>query len=157
MMYSIAIFNICIKKKLINKEVFLIMKGLLLTRDGMEIVLKEIEVSEGKNQLEDMQNYIGGYIEIPYIKKIFNDNEILVILNEEGKLLDLEPTCILKKDEQIYDTFNGNVLFLSAEGENIIGLNKKQINIIKNEIQLVSDFVIKNNENIITLATLELD
>ena len=157
MMYSIAIFNICIKKKLINKEVFLIMKGLLLTRDGMEIVLKEIEVSEGKNQLEDMQNYIGGYIEIPYIKKIFNDNEILVILNEEGKLLDLELTCILKKDEQIYDTFNGNVLFLSAEGENIIGLNEKQISIIKNEIQLVSNFVIKNNENIITLATLELD
>ena len=157
MMYSIAIFNICIKKKLINKEVFLIMKGLLLTRDGMEIVLKEIEVSEGKNQLEDMQNYIGGYIEIPYIKKIFNDNEILVILNEEGKLLDLELTCILKKDEQIYDTFNGNVLFLSAKGENIIGLNEKQISIIKNEIQLVSNFVIKNNENIITLATLELD
>lgn len=133
------------------------MKGLLLTREGQKIVLKEIEVSEGENQLKDIQNCIGGHMEIPYIKKIFNDNEILVILNEEGKLLNLEPTCILKKDEQIYDTLNGNVLFLSADGENIIGLNEKQINIIKNEIELDSDFVIKNNENIITLASLELD
>ena len=133
------------------------MKGLLLTREGQKIVLKEIEVSEGENQLKDMQNYIGGHIEIPYIKKIFNDNEILVILNEEGKLLNLEPTCILKKDEQIYDTLNGNVLFLGEESENIIGLNEKQINIIKNEINLESTFYINDNENIITLASLELD
>lgn len=133
------------------------MKGLLLTRDGMEIVLKEIEVSEGKDQLKDIQDYIGGYMEIPYIKKIFNDNEILVILNEEGKLLNLEPTCILKKDEQVYDTLNGNVLFLGDEGENIAGLSEEQINIIKNEINLESTFYINDNENIITLASLELD
>lgn len=133
------------------------MKGLLLTREGQKIVLKEIEVSEGKDQLKDIQDYIDGYMEIPYIKKIFNDNEILVILNEEGKLLNLEPTCILKKDEQVYDTLNGNILFLSAEGENIIGLNEKQINIIKNEINLESTFYINDNENIITLASLELD
>lgn len=133
------------------------MKGLLLTREGQKIVLKEIEVSEGENQLKDMQELCGGHIEIPYIKKIFNDNEILVILNEEGKLLDLEPTCILKKDEQIYDTLNGNALFLGEESENIIGLNEKQINIIKNEINLESTFYINDNENIITLASLELD
>lgn len=133
------------------------MKGLLLTREGQKIVLKEIEVSEGENQLKDIQNCIGGHMEIPYIKKIFNDNEILVILNEEGKLLDLEPTCILKKDEQIYDTLNGNALFLGEESENIIGLNEKQINIIKNEINLESTFYINDNENIITLASLELD
>lgn len=133
------------------------MKGLLLTREGQKIVLKEIEVSEGKDQLKDIQDYIGGYMEIPYIKKIFNDNEILVILNEEGKLLNLEPTCILKKDEQVYDTLNGNVLFLGDEGENIAGLSEEQINIIKNEINLESTFYINDNENIITLASLELD
>ena len=133
------------------------MKGLLLTREGQKIVLKEIEVLEGKDQLKDIQNYIGGYMEIPYIKKIFNDNEILVILNEEGKLLNLEPTCILKKGEQIYDTLNGNVLFLGDEGENIAGLSEEQINIIKNEINLESTFYINDNENIITLASLELD
>ena len=130
------------------------MKGLLLTREGQKIVLKEIEVSEGENQLKDIQNCIGGHMEIPYIKKIFNDNKILVILNDEGKLLN--PSCIVKKDEQICDTLNGNVLFLSADGEDIVGLSEEQINIIKNEIQLVT-FYINSNGDTITLASLELD
>ena len=133
------------------------MKGLLLTRESVGVVLKEVEISEGENQLKDMQNYIGGHMEIPYIKKIFNDNEILVILNEEGKLLDLEPTCVTIKDETMHDSLNGNVLFLSAEGEDIVGLNEKQINIIRQEINLESTFYINDNGDTITLATLELD
>ena len=134
------------------------MQGLIikLNDNKNKIEILEVEIDKDR-ELESLQQIVGGNIEIPYINKRLSENEILTIVNEEGKFLDLEPTCILKKGEQIYDTLNGNVLFLSAEGENIIGLNEKQINIIKNEINLESTFYINDNENIITLASLELD
>lgn len=46
------------------------------------------EEREIKNELEDLQEIVGGYIEIPFLSREFNDNKIDVIINEEGKFIE---------------------------------------------------------------------
>jgi len=48
----------------------------------------ELKEKEINNTLEDLQKIVEGYIEIPYLSEVFNKNEIDIIINEEGKLID---------------------------------------------------------------------
>ena len=57
------------------------MKVLVLSNNKFEV--KEIE-----NTLEELQAIVGGYIEIPFLSRVFADNGIDVIINEEGKLIE---------------------------------------------------------------------
>lgn len=106
-------------------------------------ILEEKEISNG---LEALQEIVDGYIEVPFLSPVFNDNEIDVIINEEGKLIEgLEPEIAIIKRETntILDIVYGNCIFAShnAEGDTI-GLNEEQIKIIKD--MLKSDIVLHN-------------
>jgi hypothetical protein len=98
--------------------------------------LKEKEID---NTLETLQEIVGGYIEIPFLSQVFFENDIDIIINEEGKLIEgLRPeiAVIKKGTNNILDLVYGTCIFASHDeyGETI-GLNVKQVGIIINELK----------------------
>lgn len=109
------------------------MKALVLSNNKLEV--KEID-----NTLEELQKIVGGYIEIPYLLKRFKDNNIDVIVNEEGKFIDgLKPSIAVLdgETEQILDIIYGACVFVSHDDEgNTIALNEEQMKIVVRELQM---------------------
>ena len=66
--------------------------------------------------LENLQKYVGGYIEVVRIGT-FNDQEVVLICNEEGKLRGLEPNFEIPDDIVV-----GDVVFCQAKDEELVGL-----------------------------------
>lgn len=99
----------------------------------------KLEVKEIENTLENLQSIVGGYIEIPFLGGIFNENKINVIINEEGKFIeDLKPEIAMidVNTNQILDVVYGNCIFASHDmhGETI-SLNEEQIKIVMEELK----------------------
>ena len=102
----------------------------------------ELKVKEIENSLENLQKIVGGYIEMPYISKVFIQNGIDMVINEEGKYMDdLEPQIAIlgKVNNQILDLIYGNCIFVSHDdnGETI-GLNDEQIKVVMEELKYVA-------------------
>lgn len=107
------------------------MKVLVLENGNLEE--KEIE-----NTLESLQEIVGGWIEIPFLSRRFADEGIDVIINEEGKLIGLEPQiAVLQRGTfELVDLVAGNCIFASHdEYGDTIGLTDKQIKVIKEELR----------------------
>ena len=117
------------------------MKVLVLT-DG-EFTTKEIG-----NNLEDLQNIVGGYIEIPFLSQKFLEHDIDIIINEEGKFIEgMTPEiAVMKKGTNtILDLVMGNCIFASHDEEgNTISLNDKQTKIVMEELK--TDILLSNKE-----------
>ena len=115
----------------------------VLTLSSNELKEKEI-----KNTLEELQEIVGGYIEIPFLSRVFNDNKIDVIINEEGKFIEgLRPEIAVIKGNQILDVVYGNCIFASHDHEgNTTELNEEQIKIIKNELKMEVILTLPNTE-----------
>ena len=113
----------------------------------------ELKVQEIGNELEDLQKIVDGYIEIPFLSKKFFEEEfeeeIDVIINEEGKLIDgMKPEIAIVNEKQgnIVDIIYGNCIFASHDEEgNTVGLNEKQVEIVKNELETVIELMSKKN------------
>lgn len=100
-----------------------------------------LEVKEITNKLGSLQEIVGGYIEIPFLSKRFFENEIDMIINEEGKFIEGLKAEIAVIDESrgaIVDLVYGNCIFAShdEEGETI-SLNEEQIKIVKEELETI--------------------
>lgn len=99
----------------------------------------KLEEREINNTLEELQKIVGGYIEIPYLSDVFAENEIDVIINEEGKFIDgLKPeiAVLSKGTNRVLDIVYGNCIFASHDEEgNTTELNDSQKEIIKNELK----------------------
>ena len=100
----------------------------------------QLEVQEIESNLESLQAIVGGYIEVPLLCNMFKNNNIDVIINEEGKYIDgLKPsiTLISGKTKQILDIIYGNCIFASHDehGETI-GLNEEQMKIVMRELNM---------------------
>lgn len=107
------------------------MKVLVLSNGVFEE--KEIE-----NTLEALQEIVGGWIEIPFISEKLYEEGIDIIINEEGKLIGLEPqiAIVQKGKNKILDLVMGNCIFASHDEEgNTIGLNDRQIKVIEEELK----------------------
>lgn len=108
-----------------------------------------LEEKEIENTLENLQKIVGGWIEIPYISHRFAEEVIDVIINEEGKMIGLEPqiAVVRKDDNKILDLVMGNCIFASHDEEgNTVELTDKQIKIIKEELKyeaIVSNMIVK--------------
>lgn len=100
----------------------------------------ELEVKDIENTLEALQKIVGGYIEIPFLSKIFYQNEIDIIINEEGKMIEgLKPEIAILENgsNKVLDVVMGNCLFASHDDEgNTVGLTDKQIEIVENELKM---------------------
>ena len=108
--------------------------------------MKVLVLSDGKftekeidNQLEELQKIVGGYIEIPFLSEVFNNNGIDVIINEEGKFIDgLKPeiTVIYGETGRVLDIIYGNCIFASHDQEgNTTELNEEQKKIVMEELK----------------------
>ena len=125
------------------------MKALVLTKNNFE-------VREIKGELEDLQNIVGGYIEIPYLSKVFHDNGIDTIINEEGKFIeDCKPSiaiidCITR---QIVDVVHGNCIFVSHDDEGeTIELTEEQIAVVLEELEMDIALAYNDGNKYITRA-----
>lgn len=91
----------------------------------MRIVVKKVgqkpEVIEIENELHEMQEIVGGYIETFE----FGFYNILCVCNEEGKLKGLLPNFIFNGDVIV-----GDVFFCSAGYDDFESLNDEQIEFI---------------------------
>ena len=109
------------------------MKVLVLSNNKFEV--KEIE-----NTLEELQAIVGGYIEIPFLSRVFADNGIDVIINEEGKFIeDCKPQIAIVDGEtkQILDVVHGNCIFASHNEEgDTTELTKEQMKVVMQELQM---------------------
>ena len=90
----------------------------------MKVVIKKAgqkpEVKEIKGELHEMQEIVGGHLEVI---GIFDG--IFCVLNEEGKLIGLPANFALA-----YDVIVGDVFFCSVSGEDFASLNDMQIDTI---------------------------
>lgn len=73
----------------------------------------EREVVEIENTLEALQEAVGGYIE-----PVYRPNEIVMLVNEEGNLIGLEPNIF---------GLVGNILVVHNGGEDFISLSDDEI------------------------------
>lgn len=48
----------------------------------------ELKAQDIGTGLEELQKIVGGYIEIPFLSRVFRDNAIDMIINEEGKFIE---------------------------------------------------------------------
>ena len=118
------------------------MKALKITTDD-EIFAVDVP------GLKAMQEHVGGYIEIirPYLLGGLNvpqSKSLIMICNEEGKLLGLEENEIASDlYDSIYDSIAGDVLIMAegfVDGEpDIVGLNNEQIEALCNEFESIYD------------------
>lgn len=112
----------------------------------------KFETREIKGTLEDFQSIVDGYIEIPFICNDFIDNNIDVIINEEGKLIDgMNPEIVLVDDftGDSVDIVFGNCIFVGNDNEgNNISITDEQIKFVKDALR---EFGILNNGQFIRL------
>ena len=74
--------------------------------------------------LESLQNYVDGYIEILPLG-VFCDQDVIMICNEEGKLRHLEENFVLTSMGSflpVEDVIVGDVIFAATKDEEIVGL-----------------------------------
>jgi hypothetical protein len=92
--------------------------------DNMEKDIKVVVVNVGEqpevkvvpNKLETFQSIVGGYIEV------IRFGSCLCVLNEEGKLDNLEPNFTVPNDVIV-----GNVVFVGNDGEDFCSLSDGEI------------------------------
>lgn len=123
------------------------MKVLVLNNNNFEV--KEIE-----NTLENLQKIVGGYIEVPFLSRVFNDNGIDIIINEEGKFIeDCKPEIAIVDGEtkQVLDVVHGNCIFASHNEEgDTIGLTEKQLAIVLQELKMDVTLTYPNGKEFVT-------
>ena len=86
-----------------------------------------------------------------YVKKL-QENNIDIVLDEELKLT-YKPqlNIVIENDEQkIVDILVGNVLFVGVDGEDWVGLNKEQIDIVNSLLNSNMSYMILDNKIINT-------
>ena len=93
------------------------------------------------NDLKSMQTVVGGYIQAIYP---FNDEEITLICNEEGKLIGLPFNRTLKDEEgSIYDVVVGTFFLCRApaDSENFESLTDEQMEFCKKQFGRIEMFI----------------
>ena len=94
------------------------MMKVLLVKPEMHPQVVEIE-----NKLEVLQKIVGGLIETVYPFK----DEVCLICNEEGKLLNLQMNRALYDNGSVYNVIAGDFLVVGAGIDNFCSLTDEQI------------------------------
>ena len=92
----------------------------------MQVVVKRVgeagKVQEIENELEVLQNIVGGYIQV-YPLRITG---LVIICNEEGFLQGLKPNCILGQDVIV-----GDIVIARQGEEDFESLNEAEIRALR--------------------------
>jgi hypothetical protein len=136
-------------------RIFLTIKERKLSNMKVLVLSKNnFEVREIRNELEDLQKIVGGYIEIPFLSRVFTDNGIDMIINEEGKFIeDCKPEIAIvdSNTKQVLDVVHGNCIFASHDEEgNATGLNEKQLSIVMRELKMDGSLMYPDGKEYVT-------
>lgn len=85
-----------------------------------------------ENSLEAMQKVVGGYIEVIPAERMVGGNlllnrNLLLVLNEEGKLEGLEPNFPTKDG---WDYIFGTVFVCKKQEDEMVGLSDEEVNLV---------------------------
>ena len=103
--------------------------------------MKEPYVKEIDGRLETMQNIVGGLIQAIYP---FDNPEIALICNDEGKLIGLPLNRALRDENgEVYDIISGTFFLCSAPSgsENFEGLTDEQIETYKKRFEALEIYI----------------
>ena len=106
--------------------------------------LTEPYVKEIDSSLESMQSVVGGLIQAIYP---FEDSEVAVICNEEGKLngLPLNRALIDDNSGEIYDIVAGTFLITGLTDDNFGSLNDEQVKKFSERFKYPEEFLRMGN------------
>ena len=103
------------------------MGKIIAVRVGEEPTVEDMSVS-----YENIRAFVDGYIECLRIT-----DRICLWLNEEGKLIGLEPNIILLLNGKPYDYVCGNAFFCSVnDSGDSVGLSDEEIEIINDRLRV---------------------
>ena len=126
----IILINLCIINFMIKRKLILIIKGeMLMSKQELRILLKKVgkepKIMNIENTLEAKQEIVGGYIECVYLP---NDDSVVLICNEEGKLSELPLNRALRGDYGgVYDIIAGTFLIVWLGEEDFCSLSDEYI------------------------------
>ena len=84
------------------------------------------------NDLDGIQQVVGGLFEMPFLNTEIEQAGIGIIVNEEGKLMELPYSIGIMREGQILDVLCGDVLFARRDEKgNMTGLNEEDFEFIK--------------------------
>lgn len=96
----------------------------------MKVIIVEPQKAPYTKEIEDSlrarQEIVGGFIEV---HKLFSDDDVVVICNEDGKLQNLPMNRVLRDDDgHIYDVLVGTfiVIRLNLDKGEFVSLTEKQ-------------------------------
>lgn len=96
----------------------------------MKIVVKKVgqigQVVEVENTLETYQSIVGGYIETCPLTK-----DMLIVCNEEGKLMDLEINIAIQVDGR-FEMINGDCAIVKCGEDDFEGLEDEHLEFLRN-------------------------
>ncbi len=108
---------------------------------------EEAQLTEIDGSLKSMQELVGGYIEVTYPY----EDRVVLVCNDEGKLLNLTPNREIKNDEgQVTDVIFGD-FFIAGDGEDdfasisdeLAAKYQKQFTLREKEIDIIDDLIDK--------------
>lgn len=123
----------------------------LRINENKSLIITTEEIEKGLKSLNDI---VGGYIEMPMLCRQLSKENIDMIINEEGKLIQLEPTIAIMDNGEAIDVVAGNVIFAghNDNGETI-GLTDVQVALVYQLLMKEGLFSSQNGN--ITLKMLE--
>lgn len=110
----------------------------------MEVLIKKASDSKLSKSIIDgslgsLQTLVGGLIEEVRYKSIY-DMGITILVNEEGKLLNLDKNIyVIKKDGTLVDILVGDVAFLGFDGGDFCSITQDQEDFLKKVLVYVPD------------------
>ena len=111
---------------------------------------RQVEIG---TKLEDLQEAVGGYIEVIYS---FED-PVALVMNDEGKLNGLPYNRALKDDDgNVYDVIAGPFLVVGIQEENFGSLTPEQLEAYK-KIYLIPEMFLRTSAGLMALPDFEAD
>ena len=83
-------------------------------------------VGQIENTLKAHQQYVGGLIQAVSLTQ-----EIIVVCNDEGKLLELPPNRAWVDSSGVIDTFVGNILCVRHSGDEFASIHPEDVDVIE--------------------------
>ena len=109
------------------------------------VVKKPGEKAERKNisdEIESLQAQVEGYIEFVYIKPL-KDRGIFVIVNDEGKIHDLNPNIVMIDNKyNVVESLVGNVMFTGSRFDEEDGPCCDSLS--EEQIEFLNEYVFNN-------------
>ena len=108
------------------------MQRILILKPDGTVEEKTVDGNIDEALLDDLLN--GEIEEVSYLKSL-EEQGIVLLQNERGKLLMHKPSVRVVKDGKLLDVLFGSVLIVGVDDEWYVGLNNRQVDCVKKTIK----------------------